>query len=316
MIGMSTMAMFASTSSIDDWLFAGGVLVVSYLVLYPLYLLFVRIKHTRRIKSQLVTSLYKVPLGLSPAELSYVFSTRVSKAQLYGTLLDLANRSILVLDKNETGAITVSIGPKIEKELKPHEKLLYGHAQGMTGEVPLERVLQGFTTFKPVGDSEIRGSRQYVFWWLLRDDMRKRKLISKHMTAKYIKMLAIFGFFWSLILSTVPLLIIHILVMLDSGEVDFSHLSESFRAGLTFWLIALPMIILTSFFLLRFRGRMLGREWLMTSNLHRYLQQLEAYREFVRLTHKGTLRFESKELQKEARAITRPYAIAFGYVKD
>ena len=61
---------------------------------------------------------------------------------------------------------------------------------------------------------------------------------------------------------------------------------------------------------------MLGRSWLLTEHMRRYLPQFEAYREFVRLTHAKKLRFESKELEKEARAGTRPYAIAFGYVNE
>jgi len=60
---------------------------------------------------------------------------------------------------------------------------------------------------------------------------------------------------------------------------------------------------------------MLGRDWIMTTKYRRYLGQIDAYREFVRMTHKGVLKFESKELYMESMASTRPYAIACGYIK-
>jgi hypothetical protein len=104
--------------------------------------------------------------------------------------------------------------------------------------------------------------------------------------------------------------------MIRSGEIDPTHIAEAVWSGMQLWAMAVPILLVVSFFLLRFKGRMLGREWLMTDTFRRYLNQLEAYREFVRLTHANTLRFESKELEREARTSTRPFAIAFGYVKD
>jgi hypothetical protein len=74
-------------------------------------------------------------------------------------------------------------------------------------------------------------------------------------------------------------------------------------------------MVLVTFLLLKFRGRMLGRDWIMTEKYRRYIGQMDAFREFVRLAHKGKLRFESKELRKESIAITRPYAIACGFIK-
>lgn len=315
MIGMSSMALFANASRSEDWTVAVGFLVLCYLVVYPLYVFLVRLKHTRRIKNQLVTSLYKIPIGLTPAELSYVFSTRVARRQLLGTVLDLANRSVLMVHKKGTD-LKVAVGPKIEGNLKPYEKLLYLHAHTASNEVSAERVVSGFTKYKPAGENEIRGSRQYVFWWLLRDDLRRRKLITQHTTATYLKMLFFFGVVGSLILSIVPLFALRLIQLAQSGKIDLSRLVEALQNGFILWVIVIPAVIVVSFFVLRFKGRMLGREWLMTGKLRHYLNQLDAYREFVRLTHRGSLKFESKELAKEASASTRPFAVAFGYIRE
>jgi hypothetical protein len=103
--------------------------------------------------------------------------------------------------------------------------------------------------------------------------------------------------------------------MIDGGEVDAGRLLDSMRSSVLLWLMMLIPMLFISFGLLKFRGKMLGRDWVMTKKYRRYLGQIDAFREFVRMTHKGNLKFESKELYTESLAITRPYAIACGYIK-
>lgn len=297
-----------------DWMIAGVVLATAYLLLFPAYLLFVRLKHTRRIKNQTVTSFYNLPLSLTPAELAYMFSTRVGRPQLIATVNDLTNRGVLRQFKKE-GVLRIDEGPKFEKELRPYEALLVEYVKSAPTALAIDRVVQGYTDYTEHFKASVRGGRSYVFWWLLREDLRRQKLIKKHMVTKYLKMLGVFGIIWSFLLSTFPIVTIRLLQMLNSGEVDVAQLYVSFNSAIMLWLIALPIILFFSFFLLRLRGRMLGRDWMMTDKLRRYVSQLEAYREFVRLTHRDKLRFESPELKKEARAKTLPHAIAFGYVK-
>jgi hypothetical protein len=298
----------------DDWLVAGISIFLAYFILFPLYIYYLRNKHSRRIKRHLVTSAYKLPVNLSPTQLAYIFSSKVSKNQLYATLLDLTNRSLLVMDKEEHGT-TVSIGPKIDDKLEIFEIHLLNKIKESSRPITVEKLIQGTDSIETKTGEKIKGKSSYIYWWLQRESLRDRKIIEKRMTAKYLFLLFKFGVVGGLIISVMPLTIIRFVQMLQSGEVDISAMTENICAGLLFWLMSLIPLCIISFFLLRFRGRMLGRSWLLTNNFKRYLGQLDAFREYVRLSHKDKLRFESRELKKESIAQTRPYAIACGYIK-
>jgi hypothetical protein len=128
-------------------------------------------------------------------------------------------------------------------------------------------------------------------------------------------MIVSFGVLGSLFVSVSVVAVARFLQMIDGGEVDVSRLMESLCAGAVLWLMMLVPMLFISFGLLKFKGKMLGRDWVMTKKYRRYLGQIDAFREFVRMTHKGNLKFESKELYTQSIAITRPYAIACGYIK-
>ena len=155
-----------------------------------------------------------------------------------------------------------------------------------------------------------------MFWWLLRDSMRNKKIIKTDMRRKYLSMILSFGLCCSFLLIFAAIIGARMFYMLDMGELIIDDFRTSIVNGFLLWLLVAIPCIIASFFLLRFRGRMLGRYWLLTPKYERYIEQFEAYREFVRLTHKGKLHFDSKLLKKESIAQTKPYAIAFGYSKE
>lgn len=311
---MSVFGAYGSYSQGDDWLIAILALVLVYIVFSPLYIIYLRNRHSRRIKGHLVTTAYKLPVDLTPTELSYIFSARVGKNQLYATMLDLANRSVVILDKEEDD-IKVSIGPKEDSNLRDAEKLLLDQVHDANKPLAIGKIIQGNAEYEIKEGKKITGSKSYVFWWLQRESLRRRRIIEKRMSSTYFMMLFKFGFLGGLIVSLLPLFLIRFVQMLQSGEIEIDSLVKNIQSGVLLWLIVLVPLLVFCFFLLRFRGRMLGRVWLLTSGFQRYLGQMDAFREYVRLSHKGKLRFESKELEKESIARTRPYAIACGYIK-
>lgn len=310
--------MFASMgvySRSDDWLFVLIVLALCYLILYPLKLLHYRFSHSRRIRNNLVTTAYKLPVKLTPVELSYLFSTRVGYQQMYATLRDLVNRSVITM-RIEKGTTLVGIGPKLDNTLHSFEKMLVGYIHQAEHEIDIDRVITGNADYRLANREAVKGSKQYVFWWLLRDSLQKRGIINAKMNGKYTTMLVKFGLIGGLLLSVIPLALARTYTMINLGEVSFHLLADHILNGITAWLLFLFPLLIVSYLLLRLSGRMMGRRWLLTTKFYRYLGQLEAYREFVRLTHKNKLRFESKALEKDSIAETKPYAISLRYIKD
>jgi hypothetical protein len=311
---MSVFASIGVYNRESDWIIALAGLIFVFLIFYPSYILFVRYRHMRRIKHQLVTSMYNLPIKFTPVELAYIFSTKVKSSQLYATLLDLANRSVLVLH-NDHGRVTATIGPKVDKNLHSFEKLLIDQIISKSEPANIDKILEGITSYEVKSGVKVSGSKNYVFWWLLRDTLRTRNIIQKKLSKRYAMMLFYFGVVGSLVVSVLSVLFMRFVQMINDGEVDFDRLGQSIYAAIGFWVISIIPMLFVSFVLLKYRGRMLGRDWIMTATYRRYLGQMDAFREFVRLTHKGTLKFESKELYEESLAHTRPYAIACGYIK-
>ena len=313
---MSVFAAMGAYNMVDDWQVGLAGVFIFFFIMYPLYILFLRFRHSRRIKNQLVTSMYKLPIVMNPVELAYIFSTKVKKPQLYATLLNLANRSILIMH-NKKGKTTVEIGPKVDKDLRSFEKFLIEQISQSTDPVDTEIVMNGYANhiLKSKKTEKVSGSKQYVFWWLLRDSLRNRKIIQTKLSKRYALMIFMFGVLGSLGVLVVSIVFLRLIQMINAGEVDLGRISSSFGSALLLWVIIIIPMILVSFGLLKYRGRMLGRHWIVTDQYKRYVGQMDAFREFVRLTHKDKLRFESKELHKESVALTRPYAIACGYIK-
>jgi hypothetical protein len=311
---MSVFADLGAYNREEDWIVSLICLLIVFLVIYPLFIFYIRYRHMRRIKKQMVTSIYKLPISMSPVEVAYIFSAKVKRQQMYATLLDLANRSVLILHQR-ADKTTVEIGPKLESDLKQYEELLLKQINNKSVAIDSEAVLSGFTRYEVNKKNKIEGSRQYVFWWLLRDSLRSRHIIEKHLSKKFTSMLLVYGVVGSLAVSVLSIALIRFQQMASAGEVDLNRIVLSIESGVTLWLIMLLPMIIISFGVLKYKGRMLGREWIMTQKYQRYLGQIDAFREFVRLTHKDKLKFESVELKKESIAHTRPYAIACGYIK-
>ncbi len=313
------MSVFAAVGVYDrgsDWLLATAGLFVVFVVIYPLYILYLRYTHTRGIRKQLVTSMYKLPVAMTPTELAYIFSAKVKQPQLFATVYDLANRSILIMHEKH-GIITVETGPKIDNNLHSFEKLLMQQIDGRATPVAVRRVLDGISSYELDNDkkTKINGNRQYIFWWLLRETLRKRGIIKRNLSKRYAMMLFTYGVLGSFLVCTMTVGVVRFSQIVFGGQIDVDRLVMSLRSSALLWLIAVVPMLFVTYALFKFRGRMLGRDWILTHKYRRYLGQMDAYREFVRMTHKGILKFESKELYRESLVSTRPYAIACGYTK-
>jgi hypothetical protein len=312
---MSVFAELGAYNREDDWFISLASLLVTFVLIYPLFILYIRYKHMYRIKKQLVTSMYSLPISMTPVELAYIYSTKVKHQQLYATLLHMANKSIILMHRNN-GKTTVETGPKVSSDLASYEQLLFERFNEKKEPTDINKVITGYTNYNGENKAnKITGSRQYVFWWLLRDTLRARKIIEKHLSKKFAVMLFVYGVMASFVISVVSVASVRFIQMAAGGEIDLDRVVQSIGSGVSLWLLMLLPMVIISFGVLKYKGRMLGRDWIMTEKYRRYLGQMDAFREFVRLTHKDKLRFESKELKKESKAHTLPYAIACGYIK-
>ncbi len=310
---MSTVAMVFFEGRVEDRVVVGLALILCYLILFPGYVLFTRAISKNRIRKQIVTSQYKLPIRLSPSEFSYIFSSKIDKKHILATILDLANRSLLIVDQRE-GKLFVSPGPRIDDKLSDYENLVMEKVAENSRQ-NIESFTDGKSSFKSLNKGKIEGSRVYVFWWVMRNQMQKDGIINSNMKLKYLKMLFTNGVLISYLITVISVISVTFVRMSREGEIEARQVFESLVDISCFlFLLMIPILIIT-FFLLKMRGKNLGRYWLIKQKNIRYLPQIVAYREFVVLAHKNKLKFESTQLKTKSLAETRPYAVALGITK-
>jgi hypothetical protein len=286
-----------------------GMLVVVPVALYRKWYFY-----RRRLKKQVITAEYEPPLGFNPAEIGYMFDGKLGEREIAGTIIWLVQKGYLHIKKVDGGK-RIFAGPNIDENLKTYEKKLIAEAdvpEGATADMLLGR----FMTYKSKIVRTNYAPRQLVFTQLVHSDLQRRQYVPVTNYAKFF----VGAFRVALLLATfiyfVPMIIAWILITVDSGTVDIQILLV-----LIFFAIMLTVFTSIPFFiagcvLQYIRGRILGRQWIVTPKLARMWPQIVGFREYVKLVENERLEFYSEQLETTTKNDLLPYAVALGFVKN
>lgn len=294
------------------WFALSGVFIAYALILCPLRYAYKQRKFRYQISTHLVTSSYKLPEELTPAELSYLFSRSISRRHLNGSLMQLVNEGILS-PLTSQGKLLFSMGPRVDSKIALSSAYLIDMVEGSEQPYAVHDFSDGTIVYRvPNTHEEVKGSKIYVFWWLVREGLRQRGVIVKRPLRAYF--LIIFKTqLLTVIVSLLTVIILHAFIMTINGEIEL----EAIRQLLTnaaFWFgVTFIATFTVSAFTIRLKGQFLGRDWILTGKKKRLLNQFDAFREYVRLVQKGDVAFENNEAQRAAELRTLPYAVALGY---
>lgn len=288
-------------------------LLISALILMPAIVFRRWYFYRKRIKKTRISVSYEPPLGLNPAEVSYLFKSKLGDQDVAATIIDLAQRGLLSY-RVDDGIRMVYAGPKVEDDLKTYEKKLIVEAENNHGITATDLVAR--FTKDSNKDKRSWSSREIVFTRFVHDDLKRKGYVNDVYYLKYFA--GVFRILAILIILFVflPLLSLWIYKIILSGAGDFRSLMRLFGYGAGFSLISLPVFFIASIVLQTIRGRLTGRDWLTTSKSHRFWPQIVGYRQFVRLTRSNKLDFETTDIEKKSHVFTLPYAVALGFVKD
>lgn len=296
------------------WVTLTLLFLVYAIVIFPLRYFAKRQKFRRQISSHLITSSYKLPEKLSPAELSYLFSPSIKKRHIIASLMQLLNDGLLV-SKSHEGALGFSIGPRVDSMTALSDTYLIDSIEKNDNSMSFGQLVEGDVSYSvPNTRDKVSGSKVYVFWWLVRQGLRQRGVIVDRPVKAYFSVIitTLRNIF---LLSILNLFTIQLLLLIFGGQIDIDSVISSIKHTTVWFFLFFPLEIVISFITVRFRGRLLGRGWILTAKKARLLGQFDAYREYVRLVQRGDVLFEHDEAKKRARSITQPYAVALGYAR-
>lgn len=288
-------------------------LLISSIILMPSIVFRRWYFYRSRIKKNVISATFEPPLDLNPAEVSYLFKSKLSEQDVAATIINLAQRGLLSYQVVE-GKRLVYSGPKIEEELRSYEKKLIDEAEKNDGISALELVSR-FTKDNSSG-SRRWSSREIVFTRFVHDDLKRKKYVSDAYYLKYFAGVARILITLLILFIFLPLFSLWFYKLINSGAGDLKSLMKLFGFGLGLSALSTPVFFIAGILLQTIRGRLTGRDWLTTHISHRFWPQIVGYRQFVRLARSDKLEFGSPDIEKKSLVFTLPYAVALGFVKD
>lgn len=269
--------------------------------------------YRRRLRKSVITAEYEPPLGLNPAEIGYLFDGKLREREVGATIIYLVQKGYLHI-KKINGEKRIFAGPRVGDNLKTYEKKLVEEADTQDG-VPASHLLSRFITYKSKNFDGV-ASRELVFTQLVHSDLHRRQYVKGYFLHYFIAGSLKITLLLQLVLVFVPLFALYILATLHTGAADFALLGTlMMTAFFVSIFLALPFFI-AAMILNYVRGRILGREWIITDKLKRLWPQIVGYRQYIKLVERERLEFQSDELKTLSKNETLAYAVAMGYVKN
>jgi hypothetical protein len=269
--------------------------------------------YRRRLKKNVITAEYEPPLGLNPAEVGYLFDGKLRQREVAATIIDLVQKGYLHI-KKVNGAKHIFAGPRVGDNLKTYEKKLVSEADTSEG-ATADQLLSRFTTYKAPNYDGV-ASRELVFTQLVHSDLHRRQYV-KGSFVKYFLLGSIkITLLLQIVLIYFPLTMLFVLATIDDGTADFALLATLLMTAFFVSIFLSIPFFIAAMILNYIRGRVLGREWIITEKLKRLWPQLVGFRQYINLVEKDKLEFQSKDLESTSKNGTLPYAVALGYVKN
>ncbi len=295
------------------WLLSSLFLFLFAFVVCPVAFSLRQRKFRARIANHIITSSYKLPEEMTPAELSYMFSSSIKRQHVFASIMQLTNEGILT-GLMFKGMYMVRIGPRVDSKMTLASGYTIDTVENNEQIQPI-KLTEGSDTYTvPNTQEKVNGSKLYVYWWLIREGLRQRGVIVVNPVKAYVRVVLLAQV--KLLMCTLATIaIIQLLIMMFSGDIDLGSVGGLLSTYFLWAVFTLPVTFVVGFIVVRIRGRFLGRHWILTEKKRRLLNQFDAFREYVRLVQEGSALFESEEAEKRAKLKTLPYAVALGYAK-
>ncbi len=270
--------------------------------------------YRRRLKKNIITAEYEPPLGLNPAELGYMFDGKLRQQEVGGTIIHLLQRGVLHMRKVEGGK-RIFAGPKVESNLKEYEKKLVEEAEVPDG-ISADELMGRFTSYKSKNINTPLVSREFMFTQYVHADLLKRQYVRGSFIRRFLQGSFNITILLLIIFVLLPIFGVWCLMSVQEGIASLSDLGILLVFASIFSLMFFPAFFIAGMILNYFKGRVIGRECMITPKLKRLWPQIVGFRQYVRLVENDRLEFQARRMAEVSKNDTLPYAVALGFVKN
>lgn len=233
---------------------------------------------------QLIIAEYEVPDDLSPAEIGYMFDSRLGRKELLATIVSLEQQHLLEVKSGAFGVMWLSLGTSKSDTLRPHEQWVVD---------AVSRQPSGLM---------LRSLKMKQFQSTVKASLVSRGYISEQKASiDYGAQRSIIAYF------AISLLCLIVLIRLSDS------LSTALVIYFFFGLLFLPVFIILGIVAGTIYNAIVGQPGIWTKKQQRVWPDVQGYRDYVEQVELDNLQFESRELEQRSKNNALPYAIALGF---
>lgn len=237
----------------------------------------------RRLQQRTVIAEYEPPHNLAPAEMGFMYDAKLSSAEVFGTMVSLEHKGLVVISENEKGLQITGAKPVLP-DLKEFEKLILQHCTNHLGQNIDHRMLK---SIRIKADLVIKKQLQVQGYLATTTEQIKKS-------------------FLRLGLIMLGLIALTALITHPSTASGISTL-------IFFTIFLLPVYFVMSIFLYFVIQKVAGEPWLGTPKLKQVWPDIEGFRLFIQQVELDNLQFDSENTKGIIKNKTLPFAIALGF---
>lgn len=275
-------------------------LAIPFVLLFPIIVKFLRhLRIKKQIRSKIFISLYESPLKLSPAEIGYLYDTKISENELVGTFFDLEYREFISISNSGD----IKIINNNEENLNKFEKYI-------------------FSLIKDGWIKSINKQFNPIIYPTFSAMVREKLILSGYMQRNLLS-----GFIKSVLKLTFSIYIGSIITFIIYwfASVFYYHAQNSAFSSygilsfiiLVFFTMFISLIywqyyiiagvVLTLIFI-----KINGTNWISTKQLKNVWNDIEGYKFYIQQAQLNRLQYDSKETKQASNEKDFAYAVALG----
>lgn len=303
-VGGGTLTIEGSEVSLVVFVIA---LTIGLLIFLPLLLLRNWFFFRRRLKVNDITSEFSAPLDLKPADIAYLYKTKLGSGVIAATIIGLVNQNYLKLVNTGEGKM-LELGKNRQEGLTKYELkiVLMVKDKGTISGRDLVKEFEGLSTI----------NRGLSIHNLVKADLASKGYVKKNYTVSFMRRSAYIAVVLFVLTGLWPMVFVWSAEVVLEGYSDFSSLFKLFGSALRFGFATIPVYFVLGALVTYLKGLIVGREWVATPRLIKSWPQIIGFRQYVKLLEVGKLQFNSAELEKKSAKDTLSYAVALGFVKS
>lgn len=263
-------------------LFVFIALVIPVSVFVLLISAIMRLTHRQKsLNQQTILTEYEPPTDMTPAEMGYLFDSRMTSSEVIATLLDLEQREYLTLNKNNiSGTEIIKAVRQNYDNLSLHEVFILNNIQGKTD----------------------------LSLFMLKNNRKFKTEVMKSLMSKgYIRKQEEFiNYYARRVIIAYLLLIVPLFAWMATsgmnGVIAFIGLS----------IFLFPVFLGIALVVAYIYDKIVGQQGQWTNKLKKVWSSIEGYRIFVQKVELDRIHFESDKMRILTKNKALPYAVALG----